>query len=530
MVDVVSNQTEITYCETTAGLSGDTFVLENQILVQGSNSVAVIQTANGINDVIFTGGPFNMTGKHLRMYMSSNIMPDTDTKINNGIQIFAGDGTNTAFWTVGGSDTYSGGWIDFFVDVDSIPTSGSVDSSAITSVGIRINTISKPRNATNSWYDNWRFGNDLICNSNAAEAISFKDIALDDGLTNNKYDILELIDDVIFAKGGIILGDSIGSKNCNFVSLNETVYFIDRIVSDLLYNISSVQNTGLTDIDIRGLTCKTVGVTGGELDFSTAINSFLIKGSSFSNKGTMTFPIGTLDTTKFISCGILNILDGLTANRLTVDLGKQINLNTAGKLEDSTISNSIDPISSKTTDLANFVRNSLISDGSTIAVEVTTLGSGSMTWDNSDTTGFDVGVAGSPITPTATGNELIFVNVASGTLNINVAAGSAPPSVQSAGAIINVIEGLNILTITGQIVGSELIIYDLDDADPQNLGTELKRIITATASETYSYSSAKAADDIIIVMIETNYKYLSKRITLSSSDSSIELEPESETN
>jgi len=191
VVDVVSDQIEIDYAESTAQWSGDTFNLETEILVQGVSSVDVIQTANGANNVTVTkaSGSWDMSGKHIRVYVNSNISANMIT--TNAMQIIVGDGTNEAIFTVAGKADYTGGWVDFFVDVDGTTTSGSVNSAAVTYITFRINTGTKPRNATNGWYDNWRFGNGIEINSDTTEAINFTDVAVEDALIANKYDIID---------------------------------------------------------------------------------------------------------------------------------------------------------------------------------------------------------------------------------------------------------------------------------------------------------------------------------------------------
>lgn len=300
---ITTDFTTIADAESVTGWSGDTFTLENEIFVQNANSVACIQTANGVNDAIFTipAGSWDMSGSHLRMYMSSNIMPNTATEAANGIQMFAGDGTNTAYWTVGGSDTYSGGWQDVFVDVDSTPTSGSVNTAAVTFVGIRINTVTKPRNSTNGWYDYFRFGNGITLKSTTTEAFSFQDAADFDVAVAQAWGILQETDGVLFGKGRLTIGHA--TANTNLVSNGETIYFIDRTVSSTLYGLTAVVGTGTTDIDINAMVCKTVGASAAEIDFSAATTSTSVTGSTFIDMGTIKFASGnTIDGNTFSGC------------------------------------------------------------------------------------------------------------------------------------------------------------------------------------------------------------------------------------
>jgi len=88
-----------------------------------------------------------------------------------------------------------------------------------------------------------------------------------------------------------------------------------------------------------------------------------------------------------------------------------------------------------------------ISDGSNHAIELNSIGNGTMNWDGT-LSGYVTGASASPVTPTSTGNEAIYVNVGSGTLTINVAAGATIPSIRSAGATVNVVAGQVTTTIT----------------------------------------------------------------------------------
>ena len=453
MVDVVSDQTEVSYAESVTGWSGDTFTLETEILVQGSNSVDVIQTANGVNDAIFTGGAWDMSGKHIRMFLNSNISTNMDIEANGGIEIRLGDGTNTAVWTVGGKDTYAGGWQDFFLDVDSTPTSGTVNTAAVTTVTLRINTVTKPRNATNGWYDNWRFGNGLEINSDATEAISFTDVATDDSLIANQYDILQDTDGVLFCKGKLTLGNAAAAKDCNLVSLNETIFFVDAVVSATLYAIVGTEGTGATDISITGLVCKTVGASGGELDFSAAVTSFLMEGCNFIGMGAMTFNTGTVDNTKFNGCGTTSVAATQTFTNNTWIISGQINLNNGGQLVDCVIDSSSAAIALVTDDLGDLTGCSFVSDGTGHAIDLGTVAaSATQTWDNTDS-----GYAG---TDGATGNETILVSVDSAqTLTINVAAGASTPTIKNDGAgTVSVVAGQVTLTITARDINDNSLL------------------------------------------------------------------------
>lgn len=485
MVDVVSDQTEISYAESTTNWSGDSFALENEILVQGSNSVAVIQTASGVNDVIYSGS-WNMANTHVRVYINSNISANMALESAGGLEVRLGDGTNTAVWTVGGKDTYAGGWKDFFVDVESTPTSGSVNTASVTSVTFRINTVSKPRNATNGWYDNWRFGNGLEINSTTTEAINFADVATEDALTANQYDIIQDTDGVLFAKGKLTLGNSAGSKNCNLVSLNETIFFVDEVVSSTLYGIVGTEGTGATDIGITGLVCKTVGTSGAELDFSATVTSFVMDGCTFINTGSATFNTGTVDNTKFNGCGTTSIATGQIFTKDTWIDSDQITLNTTATIDQCTVDGTSATSAVLCTTTSGITDCTFTFGTAGHAVECTT--AGTYSWSGNKDTGY-TGTRGTNLVASTGSTDAMFYNNSGGLITLNVANGADSPSVRNAAGSTTQVNATFTLTMTDLIETTRVVIVNsitrvvLSD-----------QVVSATGTLTYNHSGGEEVD------------------------------------
>lgn len=98
--------------------------------------------------------------------------------------------------------------------------------------------------------------------------------------------------------------------------------------------------------------------------------------------------------------------------------------------------------------------NTFNSDSSNHAVEVTA-GTGTITWDNT-LVGYVTGTTASPVTPTSTGNEAIYIRATSGTVNIAVADGATVPSIRSDGATVNVTAPAINFTLNGLKDGTEV--------------------------------------------------------------------------
>jgi len=135
------------------------------------------------------------------------------------------------------------------------------------------------------------------------------------------------------------------------------------------------------------------------------------------------------------SMSISNTQEGCTINTCGL-----ITIETGGGLDSCKINNSIGAIAVTTEDFTPIIKNEFLSDGSNHAIELTTLGDGTLDWDNV-LTDYDAGTVASPVTPTNTGNEAIYVNVGSGTIDISVSGTATVPSIRSAGATVNVIAG-----------------------------------------------------------------------------------------
>jgi hypothetical protein len=115
----------------------------------------------------------------------------------------------------------------------------------------------------------------------------------------------------------------------------------------------------------------------------------------------------------------------------------------------------------------------------------------------------------------STGNEAIYVNIATGSMSISIAGGSTP-SIRTAGATVTVISSAT-LTITGLVTGSDVVVYSagtttvLDDAQENG-----------TSSWGYTYSVADAGDFVDIGVFKTGYRpYYIRALELPATSSSV---------
>jgi hypothetical protein len=115
----------------------------------------------------------------------------------------------------------------------------------------------------------------------------------------------------------------------------------------------------------------------------------------------------------------------------------------------------------------------------------------------------------------SSGNEAIFVNIAVGTVTINVSGGNTP-SIRTAGATV-VVNNTLTLTLTGLISGSDIVILDA--------GTTTERVnVNENAGTTYGYDYAAtdAGDSIDVGVFKAGYvPFYIRAYTLAATDGSL---------
>lgn len=115
----------------------------------------------------------------------------------------------------------------------------------------------------------------------------------------------------------------------------------------------------------------------------------------------------------------------------------------------------------------------------------------------------------------STGNEAIYVNIASGTMTITIAGGGSTPSIRTAGATVTVANPKT-LTLTGLVSGSDISIL--------TAGTTTERVnVQENSGATYAYQYTYAASDYVdIGVFKAGYIPLYVRsYLLGSSDASL---------
>jgi hypothetical protein len=296
---LVNPPTIIDSAESTANWGGDSFSLEPDIKVAGSNSVACVQTNSGANDVYVSGSWDFSADETLRLWF--NISYVGNLAASNKVQVFLHDGTNTAYWTVPKGETYAGGWLQAVIFTGNTPTSGTVNKSNITQIGMRFNTASKPRNVpANAWFDQWAYGDGYaVTGGSAVDPITPEDIAAVDKVS--AYGIVSEVDGAIFLAGELLIGN--GSTTTYYEDIGGVLVFKDLPVDTILYRIVG-QGSGC-NINIEGGVLTAAGNQDFDFDMDDGdLASFSMIGKQISKANACYFKSGqSIQNNVFDGCG-----------------------------------------------------------------------------------------------------------------------------------------------------------------------------------------------------------------------------------
>lgn len=403
-------------------------------------------------------------------YIWANFLPSPllNTQAGGGLGVFMESRNSSAtiysLWYFEGRDTYTGGWIRLCIDPNKTPSAtngaGAFDPGAVAHFGAFAHNNVGAAKYDNFVIDQCAVGKGLIVTGTSTLGLA-EELVADE--VANRHGIVQALNSsgtAVEVLGKITLGDNVGTavtnindSNSKFFAANPRYYEttlqpsapLDFAGLDIVGN-----GTGNTDVVFGTAVGTTAGRNGiaivgnSNYNFSvdrddTAVESADFYGGSFERlTGTLNLDgVHDFNSQTLSDCGASTINSPVV--NLTHVASGAITLTGTGTLTDCLVINNTAASSVLTDDLANVVGCGFTSDGSNHAVELSSLGSGSMSWNN-DLSGYvDGGVGGEPVTATATGNEAIYVNVGSGTLTINVTAGASVPSIRSLGAVVNVV-------------------------------------------------------------------------------------------
>jgi hypothetical protein len=422
---------------------------EADAFVQGAGCIA--NKTGGTTGATDVGGHFNatatfdLTGLHLFVWRLIVTAGNMLTRANQGVSIgltntsttstSAWSTTNMKRWNVDGSDTMpvSQGWKCYVIDPAGTAdvSAGTLTLSTVRNVGILCRQNTAVNTALNNVFvDVIRRGTGLTATTSlAGDTITLLSIYDVDRTTANAWGILTQNAGIYYGAGKINIGATGQAQACNFSDTDQVLIWRDYPVADTLYEFNLKGASGnkttmtLTSCVVRGQAGQVWNIT------ADANSDFKAYGCSFANLRSGVLSAGSV----LDNCSI-DVSGTIDVNGATIT-GCSFSNQTASQLK-------LDAAS----DATSLSGCSFASDGTGHAIEITAAGTYTLTGHT---------FSGYAASNGSTGNETIYVNLASGTVNISV---DSSVSVRTAGATVNVTAGQKTLTVTNIVSGSDVVI------------------------------------------------------------------------
>lgn len=500
------------YTNMTAGGAPDE--IDTESALQGINAVSQITNTTALFSMgrVLTTSVSLTTGQVFLVWHGHGVATALLNYANGGLRLVVGGNSlnNWKAWAVGGVDVPPfpyGKWVNNPIDPtltadysNGTPPTGAANIFSVGSAGILSQAVAKGQPHV---VDIIRYGRAeaRFAGGEAGNYANFEGFAIVNDYNDstngyNRWGLLQVTTGGYLWKGLMVLGYN---GLVNFVDSNKNIYVQDTRKVYAGFNRIEVRNTSSV-VTWTSINMLATGSTSRG-DFECIDNATVTKdGCTFTDMGTFKYLTNsTVTGSTYRRCQVVTTGGAIFTNNL--------------------FANSISTSSVISSSLNNIDTCTFISDGSNHAVELNSIGSGIMIWNNT-TVGYASGVAASPVTPTSTGNETIYVNVASGTLTINVSDGASIPSIRSAGATVNVVAGLKLLSLTGikNLTKVYLVNTDLPETDA-NFVIDTQLI---TPAGTYSYSFLQGSNiNALYRLINLSYKTIEQDVFLGTTDITI---------
>ena len=448
--------------------------------IEGSTAITVQVSKQGI--ALFVTVPtalnFSTSESGQLIYVWGNFLAasllNTQAAAGFGICLSSGAPTisNYSLFTYYGSDNYAGGWVRMILDPTKTRSggAGTLNTSNITHIGVFADVGGTTARFDNLILDACDVGKGLIVTGTSTLGL-FNELLVNEA--TQRYGVVRALNDsdtAVEIAGTLTLGDTSAAASTitdedSKIFAAEPLYYQTGIVDAVPATFAGINVVGGSGTNSLALG-QAVGTTGGRNGISIVGNSSYTFGLDFSDgnvetgnwygcsfenlTGTLSFDTAAhnFKGNSISGCAGFSFVTGSAAVDCAFVNSALITLAGTAALTSCVITESSATASATTVDLENISSSSFTKGSNTNhAVELSSIGDGSMTWDN-QLSGYVAGATGSPITPGTSGNEAIYVNVGSGTLTINVADGAAIPSIRSAGATVNVVAGQRTFTAT----------------------------------------------------------------------------------
>ena len=471
LVDIFTDGTTTGWSALGGGASG--LNQETDYFIQGTSCLTKNAWASALKGMIYAGGSITVpTDGAIMLWITHQTANSLNTLALGGLRVIVGSSSSDYnHYYIGGNDTikYDDRWICTPIN----PTIG-------------VNTTTGTPTATRSFFGGLA---DMV--GGPTKGSPFAIDAIRYGRVKYSYTNGDISNGYANFDGAATFNDNV-TRAYGQIQLSGKVYKIQG-----LHELG----TTATPVDFRDsnrnlVIRNTLKVTSGFNAFTvnnassnilwTNINISALGSISRGNFTVVANAIINLDTCTFVDMGLFVFQSNSTSIDTTYRRTKQITLG-GGALTRCLITNNIDTSSVLAATTNRITGCTFQSDGSNHAVQLNSLGTGSMDWKNN--------LVGYATSNGATGNEAIFVNVASGTLTINVFAGYSTPSIRTAGAVVTLVIAPVTTTITvsdinsGAFVNGARVLVEAFSGGSENYRKLVTSITNVTTTATVTHSN-----------------------------------------
>ena len=476
----LQNYNLLSDAESTTGWFGASVGLDNEVFIQGNNSIggefrADLQTQGYANASAPSG-----SGKTFRGWWNFTFVSFLDTEANGGMEFYMDDGGGAEFRTVAGSDTYAGGWFYVVASVDKFTT---LTAANVDTWGFRFNRTAQPRKLRNMYTDFFTYLDGyFVTGGTAVDPVTLADIATAD--FNSSYGVVTNVDGAFFCTGEVQIGS--GATSTDFDMDGNVLIYTDQEVNAGLYKFV-IDGTGC-NAELRNSLFQSTGTTDDtRFIFDLSANNFTLTNAGCVLQRAAAISFGasqTINAWTFTDCF------AITTNGAT--------------LSECTINDTASTSAVVVSDLNQVDACSFTGNNASHAVELTAVPTNGVTmnWNCTANTGYTAGVTGNPITPVANNDAHILITASTANdLTINVASGATVPSVKVDPAYtgsVEVVAGQVTFTVTVKDIDTATAIeaarvyITADSGGPLAQGTviidKLETNASGQVSDTRSYS------------------------------------------
>ena len=403
--------------------------------IQSSTHASLTMNTTGDAGLVTTGSSFTWTsGDYLFGWIIWLAPGAIDTKANGGLVMLCGSSTSAykAFY-VGGKDFGAypyGGWQNFAVDptLTADETFGSPSAYNVVGCGGRVLSAVAKGNPLGN--DVFRYGRGEFQVSGGDSTngyATFSGMAAANDASTARWGLFQAVDGGYKFKGLMTLGSGSATE---FVDANKSIVVDNTGEVNSDFNKIEIRNASSV-IDWTNISITQLGITG---TYTTA---------SVCSLAVIDNATVDMDACTFTDMGAISYLSNSTITGSTFRRCGAVSTG-GGNFSGCLFTHSTATSAVTTTSPANaaLVTNSdFVSSGTGHGLEITGTAA-NMTLTNCNWSGYAA-------TDGSTGNEAVYVNIASGSMNLTIDGGTTP-SVRTAGASVTVISGA--VTVTAKTV------------------------------------------------------------------------------